>query len=229
MSQFDFGNLVSPLPGAEFIDNKLEPWRDALHSFHAGNSRPSYAIPGLAWINSTDGNAWVVEVFNGTVDISIGTLDNINGVFIPAGGGTVSTIVGGSGIIIDDSDPANPVVSLKPVPIGVAASDEISDLTTGTAKVTFRMPHALTLTAVRASVSTASSSGLITVDINKNGTTVLSTKLTIDANEKTSVTAATPPVISVSSFSDDDEVTIDIDGAGTGAKGLKVWLIGTRS
>jgi hypothetical protein len=62
------------------------------------------------------------------------------------------------------------------------------------------------------------------VDINKNGTTVLSTKLTIDASEVTSTTAATAAVISVSAFADDDEVEFDIDVAGTGAKGLKVTL-----
>jgi hypothetical protein len=46
--------------------------------------------------------------------------------------------------------------------------------------------------------------------------------------EKTSTTAATPAVISDSALADDAEITIDIDGAGTGAKGLKVYLIGTR-
>lgn len=116
-----------------------------------------------------------------------------------------------------------------PVEIGVAVTDEVTALTTGTAKVTFRMPYAMTLTAVRANVNTASSSGTPTVDINEAGTTILSTKLTIDASEKTSTTAATPAVISDSALADDAEITIDIDVAGTGAKGLKVWLIGTRA
>lgn len=115
-----------------------------------------------------------------------------------------------------------------PVVIGVALSDETTAITTGTAKVTIRAPFAFTLTAVRASLATASSSGTPTVDINESGTTVLSTKLTIDANEKTSTTAATSAVISDSAIADDAEITFDIDTAGTGAKGLKVWLIGTR-
>ena len=90
------------------------------------------------------------------------------------------------------------------------------------------MPYAFTLTAVRASLSTAQASGsTFTVDINENGTTILSTKLTIDNTEKTSTTATTPPVISDSSLADDAEITIDIDQVGTaGAKGLKVALIG---
>lgn len=116
-------------------------------------------------------------------------------------------------------------------PIGVACSDETTALTTGTAKATFRMPFAMTLTAVRASLTTAQASGSIfTVDINENGSSILSTKLTIDNTEKTSTTAATPAVISDASLANDAEITIDIDQVGAaGATGLKVWLIGTRT
>jgi hypothetical protein len=115
-----------------------------------------------------------------------------------------------------------------PFELVVAASDETTALTAGTAKITFRMPRAVTLTAVRASLTTAQASGSIfTVDINEGGTSILSTKLTIDNTEKTSTTAATPPVISDTSLADDSEITIDIDQIGNGtAKGLKVMLIG---
>lgn len=115
--------------------------------------------------------------------------------------------------------------------IQVAASDETTALTTGTAKVTFPMPYAMTLTAVRASLSTAQTSGsTFTVDINEAGASILSTKLTIDNGEKTSTTAATAAVISDSALADDAEITIDIDQVGDGtAKGLKVTLIGTRA
>jgi hypothetical protein len=118
-----------------------------------------------------------------------------------------------------------------PVEFVIAASDESTALTTGTAKVTFRMPHAMTLTGVRASLSTAQASGSIfTVDINEGGTSVLSTKLTIDNTEKTSTTAATPAVISDSALADDAEITIDIDQIGNGtAQGWKVVLIGPRA
>jgi hypothetical protein len=118
-----------------------------------------------------------------------------------------------------------------PTEIQVAASDETTALTTGTAKVTFRMPYAMTVTAVRASLSTAQASGSIfTVDINEGGTTILSTKLTIDNTEKTSTTAATPAVISDTALADDAEITIDIDQIGDGtAAGLKVTIIGTRA
>lgn len=110
----------------------------------------------------------------------------------------------------------------------VAVGDELTTLTTGTAKVTFRMPYAVTLTAVRASLKTASSSGTPTFDINEGGSTILSTKLTIDASELTSVTAAAAAVISDSALADDAEITIDVDVAGTGAVGAKITMYGTR-
>jgi hypothetical protein len=112
----------------------------------------------------------------------------------------------------------------------VACSGEIEAITSGSSKVTFRVPYAFTLTAVRASLVTAQTSGSIfTVDVNEGGTSILSTKLTIDNTEKTSTTAATPPVISDSAIADDAEITIDVDQAGTGPVGLIVTLIGTRS
>ena len=126
------------------------------------------------------------------------------------------------------NDIVSEVNKIRVETIGVACSDETTALTTGT-KAAFRMPFAMTVTAVRATLTTASSSGVVTVDINDSGTTILSTKITIDANEKTSTTAATPAVISDSALADDAEITIDIDGAGTGAAGLKVWILGTRT
>lgn len=113
--------------------------------------------------------------------------------------------------------------------IALAVSDETTAITTGTAKVTFRMPYAFTVTSVKASLTTASSSGLPTFDINEGGTTILSTKLTIDANELTSVTAATAAVVSDTALAEDAEMTVDIDVAGTGAKGAKIYIIGYRT
>lgn len=122
------------------------------------------------------------------------------------------------------------LIKALPYEIVVACSDESTALTTGTAKVTFRMPRGMALTAVRGSLTVAQASGsILTIDVNEGGTTILSTKLTIDNTEKTSTTAATPPVISDASLADDAEITIDIDQVGDGtAKGLKITLIGTR-
>jgi hypothetical protein len=122
--------------------------------------------------------------------------------------------------------------NLKKEAIIVAVGDETSAISAGTAKVKFRMPYAFTLQDARASLTTAQASGAIfTIDINENGTSVLSTKLTIDNAEKTSTTAATAVVISDTSLADDAEMSIDIDQVGSSsvAAGLKVTLIGYRT
>jgi hypothetical protein len=113
--------------------------------------------------------------------------------------------------------------------VQLSCSDLVNAITTGTTKAYFRSPTAFTLTQVRASLLTAQTSGnIFTVDINKSGTSILSTKLTIDNNETTSVTAATPAVISDSAITDDVLITIDVDQIGNGtAIGLIVTLIGT--
>jgi hypothetical protein len=109
----------------------------------------------------------------------------------------------------------------------IAMSDETTNLTTGAAKVTFRAPFAMTITGVRANVNTAPVGSTIIVDINEAGSTIMATnKLSIDATEETSVTAATAAGITDSSIADDAEITLDIDqiGSSTAGKGLKVTI-----
>ena len=108
----------------------------------------------------------------------------------------------------------------------IAASDEATDLATGTGKVYFRMPYAGTLLAVKATVNTAPTGSTLICDINEAGTSVLGTKLSIDASEKTSDTAASAATITDSALANDAEITIDIDQVGStvAGKGLKVYL-----
>ena len=124
-----------------------------------------------------------------------------------------------------------PTSSASTQAIIIAVSDESTALTTGTNKVRFRMPYAFTLSEVRSSVNTAPTGASLIVDINEGGASILSTKLSIDATETTSTTAATPAVISDSSLADDAEISIDIDQIGStiAGAGLKVSLIGVRT
>lgn len=115
----------------------------------------------------------------------------------------------------------------------IACSDETTNLTsTGNPKVTFRAPFAMTVVGVRASVNTAPASSTIIVDINEGDSpvSILSTKLSIDAGEFTSTTAASAAVISDSSIANDAQITIDIDqiGSSTAGKGLKVTILYIR-
>lgn len=146
--------------------------------------------------------------------------------------GAVTWLAPTTGLTITATDISVDATAVKPTEsLIVAASDEATAIAAGVSKVTFRMPYAFTVTEVRASLNTAQASGSIfTVDINEGGTSIISTKITIDNTEKTSTTAAAAPVISDSSLADDAEMTVDVDQVGTsGAKGLKVVLIGHRS
>jgi len=113
----------------------------------------------------------------------------------------------------------------------LACSDETTALTVGTGKVTFRCPFAFTITGVSASVTTAPVGSTIICDINEAGSTILSTKLSIDAAEKTSTSAASAAVISDANIAADAEITVDIDqiGSSTAGAGLKVKLDGYRT
>ena len=109
----------------------------------------------------------------------------------------------------------------------IPVTGETGVITSGVAQYTFRSPFQLNLTErPRASLTTASTSGGVVVDINLNGVSMFGTdKLSIDQNEKTSLTATsqasytTPTVINA-----DSEITFDIDSSGVGAVGLKVTL-----
>lgn len=133
-----------------------------------------------------------------------------------------TAIVNQTPALIDDA------INAAKQTIMVDVGDETTPITTGTAKKTFRMPHAMVLTELRGSLKTAQVSGTIfTVDVKQNGTTILSTLLTIDNTEKTSKTAAVPSVILVPALDDDAEITVDVTQIGNGtAVGLKLVLIG---
>ena len=119
----------------------------------------------------------------------------------------------------------------------IAASDEDSDLTTGDVKATFAAPFDFQITGVKASVYTTPAGSTISVAIRRSraGTAVdiLSTNLTIDPNENTSRTAATPAVINTSNddIQIDDIIIIDIDqiGSSRAGQGLKVTIFGYRT
>jgi hypothetical protein len=179
----------------------------------------------------------VVNRSNGVISLSTSTT-NWNDF---ANYGRVHKVIASGGLVTSEEDHRVGLYGVHGQPdasgtdtssvIAVAVGDETSALTAGTNKVTFRIPYNFLMTVIpRASLTSAQASGSIfTVDINKNGTSILSTKLTIDNTEKTSKTAATPCVLSSTTFADDDEVTIDIDQVGTGAAGLKVYIVGKKT
>lgn len=116
--------------------------------------------------------------------------------------------------------------------VSILVSDPNGDaITTGDGKAYWRVPstcNGMNLVAVAAALITVSSSGIPTVQIHNltQAADMLTTKLTIDASETDSSTAAAAAVID--GANDDvatgDMLRIDIDVAGTGAKGLMVEM-----
>lgn len=87
------------------------------------------------------------------------------------------------------------------------------------------------LISVGATVDTAGVTGLETIDVNKNGASIMKSgfKITIDSGEKTSRTAVTPsqvsPIDNRNAFKVGDIFTFDIDGVQTtNALGLTIFL-----
>jgi hypothetical protein len=176
--------------------------------------------------------AWRILVFDSTPQI------NHSSNLLIEGQANVTVVAGDACLAIGEGVGVTRLVKfflidgkplIEPAEILIAVGDESTALAAGTAKITFRMPFAMTLDAIpRGSLTTASSSGVVQVDINLNGTTIFSTELQIDENELTSTTAGTPAVLSTTSLTDDGQITIDIVSDGTNAAGLKCLLRGYR-
>lgn len=107
--------------------------------------------------------------------------------------------------------------------IEVPLSDFVTEQTgsTSVAKYTMRAPYAMTLTDIRGSVATAGTTAAITMDVHDGATTIMTTnKVTIDATETSSETAATAPELTDTSIADDAILTFYIDIDDTGGTGL---------
>jgi hypothetical protein len=113
----------------------------------------------------------------------------------------------------------------------IALSDETSDLSTGQSIYSYLPKVNGNWTSFRIYVDTAPTGSTIIVDIKKNGTTIFSTKLTIDAGETSSTTAAAAAVISTAAFTTTDEITVHIDQVGSTIAGtaLKLDMYFTRT
>lgn len=105
---------------------------------------------------------------------------------------------------------------------GLALSDLATALTTSTNAGAWFVPCNCTLNDVTTALTAAqSSSGAVTVDAKRSGTSIFSTLPSIAASTSTNGTAA---VLSTTSFSKGDLVIFSITAAGTGAKGLQTRI-----
>ena len=202
---------------------------------NGGTGQSSY-INGQLLIGNTTGNTLVKA-----------TLTEGEGIDITNGTGTI-TILGedasgtNKGIVElataaeintgTDTDRAIPIdqfvasnrnvryVLLRCIDAGTAVSvdtDIVGDL---------EFPFTGTITEIGAYTDDAGTTGTMTVDVNLNGTTLMTTnKITIDSTEKSSRTAATAPTLTTTAVTAGDLITVDIDAIHTTpANGLTIRL-----
>lgn len=188
------------------------------------------SVNDLGFIADANGNELIIldTVASAVNEVTVSNAATGNAVTLAASGGDTDVSLNltskGAGVVRVNGD------NVLDECIVVAVGDEYSNMTTGTNKAVFRMPFAMTVRSVRASVVTAPTGSVATWDINDGGTTILSTKLTIDASEKTSTTAAAAAVISDTALADDAEISIDRDGVGSTIAGAgdKITICGAK-
>jgi hypothetical protein len=129
-----------------------------------------------------------------------------------ASGGTI-TLESGSGTI-----EITGITNNIPYDLLIVVSDETTQITTGTSKVTLVSPRDIVVSSVKASL-TQSGSTFTKIDVKVNDISILPIALSINSGD-------TVGNVTVSAFTidEDDKITIDITDAGVGATGLKVYI-----
>lgn len=105
--------------------------------------------------------------------------------------------------------------------------DPATNVSTGTVVGgDLEIPFTGTITEIGGYADTAGTTGNMVVDVNKNGTTLMTTnKLSFDSTEKTTRTAATAPTLTTTALTAGDIITVDIDSIQTTpAKGMTIRL-----
>ncbi|WP_336747751.1 hypothetical protein [Aureimonas altamirensis] len=116
MSQFDFGNLSTATTSGTTLGSMLRSWRDSLHSMHSGSSRPSYAVAGTVWLDTSVTPNRVMH-FNGTVDTPLYTVA-ANGAL------AISKEIVGLGNVNNTSDAAKPISTATQTALNTKANTE---------------------------------------------------------------------------------------------------------
>lgn len=201
------------------ITGTLSDQTDLQSALNGKQSTITFGTGVLTALGVNIGSAGAPVLFNGALGTPVsGVISNTTTATLALG--TSSTAPANAAFVQQELDNYTETFSF-------ALSDEITVVNTGQ-KLSFRMPRARVITGIKFSLATAQASGVaFTIDVRENGTTILSTLYTFDNTEKTTVTAATPGVISDSALADDSEITIHVtqigDGSGVALKGTFAW------
>jgi hypothetical protein len=91
------------------IDNLHYRWLNT----NIGTSRPTDAVAGTLWIDNT-ANPWLVYIFDGTNDVSIGTIDTTGGgQFTPTGGSPPQFLYASSDTTLNYQDTDIPIPDIS--------------------------------------------------------------------------------------------------------------------
>lgn len=194
------GSLFPSLAAGEIFPLTLENLQTGAREIVYATARSGDVVTVERGKEGTDEQEWI-NTPNVIVQNRV-TADTLE--YLAAGGGG-----GGGGIVLQ-----------------LACSDLVSALVPGDNKAYVRAPSAFQVILIRASLLEASSYGPLIIDIKKNGTSILSTLLTIDEGETTSVTAASPVGIDDNAIADDDVISVELVDEGTDAVGLIVTITG---
>jgi hypothetical protein len=125
---------------------------------------------------------------------------------------------------IQDNIGAPKVTFSAPPSLVVPCSDRLTPLQAGANVMSFIVP-AISNPHFYAYLTAAAAAGTFTVDLKRGGSSILSTKITIDAGQKTSVAATVSPVVSIDDLALGDEIVVDITDAADGsASGLMILV-----
>lgn len=97
--------------GVQLLDSLLTPLQQNILTNNSGTSRPSYAVAHTTWTDTTT-TPWVVNYFDGTNDIPVGTVNATTNVFTPSGLTLSKTDATTAPTINDDSGDGYAVGSL---------------------------------------------------------------------------------------------------------------------
>lgn len=117
-----------------------------------------------------------------------------------------------------------------PAVVQVACGNEVTGIAATGQVLRFPIAAKMTLTSLLATLNTSQASGsILTVDLRRNGSSILSTLVTINNGQLTSATA-TQPVISSGALAVGDVMTVHVTQFGDGAaSGLKLALVGAST
>ena len=146
-------------------------------------------------------------------------------------------------VVVDSGTTNDPTKKIKmPCEIGIACSDESTEMSTGDL-TTIMIPRAMTITDIKASLTTAPTSGDVEVDILYK-TSGSDTANSIFDSAQLSLSSTTPDYsassvgqgitmlddsdspVDVRDLAEDSFITVNLYSSDSDARGLKVWLLG---